>query len=360
MYLTIAILGTGFFLALFSQFGSRLSARQALLWFCVGALVVSSALWPELYQRLAHALGVSLGSNLIFAGLILLLIFLLVEQSAALNRGNRLVRDGATELAARAALESVASPWRERHGPRALVVLPAYNEAACVPRLVEELETLAQRCEFPLDYCFIDDGSEDGTEAALRRHAAGHFASHRLNMGVAAALLTGIKIAEGRGAEFLVQCDADGQHPVSEIPRLVAAAVAGGLDLTIGSRYAGEGAPGRRVTTLWRRTGTALISLAYRGFRLPAKIQDPTSGFRVYSKRALQYLARRMPEEYPEPETIALLAWAGMKIEEVPVAMSQRQEGVSTIRGFNTLLYMAKVMGALFGLRLRTLFSALR
>lgn len=359
MYLTIAILGALFFLALFSQFGSRLPARHALTWWVVCALILSAALVPELYQRLAHAMGVSLGSNLIFAGLILLLIFLLVEQSVELTRVQRLVRDGATLQAAQEYL-AVASPaWPAKGGPKVLVVLPAYNEAATLKSLAGELKALAERSDFPLDYCFIDDGSQDDSAERLRACATGHFASHRQNMGVAAALLTGIRIAELRGADYLVQCDADGQHPVGRIAQLVAAAEQGRVDLVVGSRYVGSDA-GAASTTRWRRMGAWLIALALRGLRFPARISDPTSGFRAYSRRAFRFLSRYMPEEYPEPETIALLAWAGMKIQEVAVPMASRQEGVSTIRGLKTMRYMTKVLGALLGLRLRILFSPLR
>jgi len=360
MYLTIALLGALFFLILFSQFGSRLPARHALIWWGVCALVLSAALLPELYQRLAHAMGVSLGSNLIFAGLILLLIFLLVEQSVELTRVQRMVRDGVTQQAAQSYFHETKPEWPQKAGPKVLVVLPAFNEAANLAKLIPELKSLSAQAEFPLEFCFVEDGSEDDTAERLSCLAPNHFVAHRQNMGVAAALLTGIRVAELRQADVLVQCDADGQHPVDRIPLLVTRLLLGQADLVIGSRYADPQADSTASTTAWRRTGAWLIALALKGFRFPAQVSDPTSGFRAYSKRAFRFLSRHMPEEYPEPESIALLAWAGMKIEEVSVPMLSRQEGVSTIRGFKTLRYMTKVLGALMGLRLRIFFSPLR
>jgi len=114
MYLTIAILGALFFLALFSQFGSRLLAKHALIWWGVGLVIVGAALWPELPQHAAELLGVKLGSNLIFAGLILLLIFILVEQSVELTQHHRLLREVVSKDAARAYSESSAPPWADR------------------------------------------------------------------------------------------------------------------------------------------------------------------------------------------------------------------------------------------------------
>lgn len=85
------------------------------------------------------------------------------------------------------------------------------------------------------------------------------------------------------------------------------------------------------------------------------KIPDPTSGVRVYSRAAVKILTGNLPDEYPEPESIAILATHGLKIAEIPVTMQARASGVSSLNGFKNLAYMAKVISALVGLRIRTL-----
>ena len=84
-------------------------------------------------------------------------------------------------------------------------------------------------------------------------------------------------------------------------------------------------------------------------------MSDPTSGFRIYSKEVLPQLIKEMPEEYPEPEILALLLLKKKKIVEVPVIMNAREAGVSSISGLKSVHFMLKVMSALFGLRLRNL-----
>lgn len=366
MYVTAAILVALFFLFLFSQFGSRLPARHALIWWCTGIFLLTATLFPELFQGLAHALGVTLGSNLIFAGLFLLLIFLMVEQGADLHRSHHLIRDLSATEAARSYLGQAKPQWPAKESPRVLVVLPAFNEQSSLPDMVARLEKAVGEAPFNLDYCFVDDGSADSSVETLESCAPRRYARHSSNLGVAGALLTGIKIAEGRDADFLVQCDADGQHPVDKIQILVAEAVRRQADLMIGSRYsriaaAGEpavdGEPPDDSGTRFRRAGGWILALALKGFRLPDRITDPTSGFRIYSRNAYRFLSNRMPDEYPEPESIALLSWRGLKVSETRVRMAPRREGVSTIRGLKTVRYMSKVLGGLMGLRLRILFS---
>jgi hypothetical protein len=164
--------------------------------------------------------------------------------------------------------------------------------------------------------------------------------------------------------DFVVQCDADGQHPIEAIPSLVAKAHELGTDLLIGSRFSHEpllpsSTGGRRSsmqsTTATRRLGGLVIHTVLRAFGRQGKVIDPTSGFRVYSARSVKTLMKDMPDEYPEPETIALLAVENAIIREVRVAMMPRTTGASSISGLRSLQYMVKVVTALLALRLRTL-----
>ena len=110
-------------------------------------------------------------------------------------------------------------------------------------------------------------------------------------------------------------------------------------------------------TTLVRKIGSSLILQVLRFFNLKTRISDPTSGFRVYSKESIKHLLRCIPDEYPEPESIAILALNHRKIDEIPASMQYRLSGVSSLRGLNGIIYMAKVISSLIGLRLRFLFK---
>jgi hypothetical protein len=123
----------------------------------------------------------------------------------------------------------------------------------------------------------------------------------------------------------------------------------------LGSRFAIADAATLESTTRLRRLGMILIILALRLFGNIAKVSDPTSGFRVYSSRAVTTLIRTMPDEYPEPETVAILASNDLQIVEHHVDMLPRQAGVSSLSRFKSMHYMIKVLSALLGLRIRIL-----
>ncbi len=88
-------------------------------------------------------------------------------------------------------------------------------------------------------------------------------------------------------------------------------------------------------------------------FTKGSRIYDTTSGFRVYSKKAMTRLLSVLPDEFPEPESIALLSLDNQKIVEMPVEMRKRESGVSSLAGLKSARFMIKVLSALIGLRIR-------
>ena len=133
-------------------------------------------------------------------------------------------------------------------------------------------------------------------------------------------------------------------------------------DVTIGSRFCRGWSWNRLAenTSSTRRLGSLILVFCLRLLFPRTVVTDPTSGFRVYSQRAMRLLLEHMPERYPEPETIALAVSKGLTVREVPVSMSQRQGGMSSLHGMKTAVYMVRVLSALLGLRLRALASAFR
>ena len=163
------------------------------------------------------------------------------------------------------------------------------------------------------------------------------------NLGIGGAVQTGFKYALEQGYDAAVQVDSDGQFPPDRIASLVALVLDEGWDMVIGSRYAA--ASGYEGSAL-RRLGNFILS-KIAGMFSGQKVTDATSGFRAYSRRALEYLASYYPADYPEPESIVFLSKQGLRICEVPVEMRPRQGGVSSIGGLRPLSYMSKVSLAL-------------
>ena len=81
--------------------------------------------------------------------------------------------------------------------------------------------------------------------------------------------------------------------------------------------------------------------------RCGARVTDPTSGFRVAGRRAIEMFAASYPSDYPEPEAIAIAIRRGLRVQEVPVVMRGRQHGTSSIGPGRTLYYLVKVSLAL-------------
>jgi glycosyltransferase involved in cell wall biosynthesis len=218
---------------------------------------------------------------------------------------------------------------------KVLVIIPAYNEAESLARVVESV-----RASVPgADVAVIDDGSRDGTGAlADRLDVIALHLPH--NLGTGAAEQTGLRYAVRFGYTTVVRSDGDGQHPPAAIAELVAALEGSDADLVIGSRYMEDRG---YVTPRWRRLGigvlSAAISLACR-----RRFTDPTSGFRAFGARAVRLGAALYPSDYPEPESIVLFVRSGLRVREVPVSMSPRDGGRSSIGRVRSAYYMVKVL----------------
>ena len=342
---------------LISRFGKRAQAQDALTWWAMLAFLGVAVVAPRALRPIADLLGVQVISNFVMATMIMLLVKIAMESAMRRACMQRTLRAGFSTLAAREFLNRRAL-LGESGMPRVLVLLPSHNEAENLFQMIRKLRSLDR--DFPADelgICFVDDGSSDGSLALLQEHAPNWYATHATNLGVAGALLTGFKIAQALGCEYVVQCDADGQHPVDRIPDLIAHADQTSTDLLIGSRFCSRrnGPPQdfAASTSLSRVLGARILRGVLRTFGPRTDLKDPTSGFRVYSRGAVTALLSQIPDEYPEPESIALALMAGLSVGEFPVDMSRRLAGVSSLTGTRALQYMIKVTTALVALRLR-------
>jgi hypothetical protein len=337
---------------LISQFGAKLNAKSSFTWWLIFGFLLFSTVYPAGLLPLAHLLGIQLVSNMVMAGLLVLLMFLSIQENVISTQLQRKLRDSVTSDAASEFIQKFQNQTSSRK--RVLVAFPAFNEEGSLPGVLESLSRFKYDSEFDLTFLFVNDGSKDRTEQILSGSSAVHFVSHSTNVGVAGVMLTAFKILNRLDFDSVVQCDADGQHPIDQIPALLKCAAQERADLTIGSRYLSQGAFERHESSsLTRRVGSALISSVLKLFSSTARVTDPTSGFRVYSAQAARFLSRNMPDDYPEPESVGLLLLAGKKVVETEVSMKPRTAGESSLGGLNGAQFMIKVITALLGLRLR-------
>jgi glycosyltransferase involved in cell wall biosynthesis len=222
---------------------------------------------------------------------------------------------------------------------RKIVMVPALNEEGSVGRVVEEIHREAP----DHDVVVIDDGSTDRT-AARARAAGATVISHPFNLGIGGAVQSGYRHAFLGGYRVAIQVDGDGQHDPAEIGKLERGLASSGADLVWGSRFleqAGYDVP--RTRRAGRAIFAGIVSLITR-----AQISDPTSGFRIANRRAIELFARDYPHDYPEVEGILMAHSHDLAISEVAVRMRQRETGRSSINMLNAGYYMVRVLLAIF------------
>jgi dolichol-phosphate mannosyltransferase len=211
-----------------------------------------------------------------------------------------------------------------------MVVVPTYNEAENISRLVPELLALPDH----LSVIVVDDGSPDGT-GALADGFARDFPDrvlpiHRAaKMGLGTAYLAGFQLASERGADCVLTMDADFSHHPKHISAMLARLAE--ADLVIGSRYIGGGAavdsPFSRRLLSWLANFIARTALGLRA-------RDVTAGFRVYRRELLATLplGSIFSSGYSFLiETLYLIERNGYQVAEVPIQFYDRTAGQSKI-----------------------------
>jgi glycosyltransferase involved in cell wall biosynthesis len=212
----------------------------------------------------------------------------------------------------------------ENNDPTSLtVVIPAYNEAESLPKLLPSL----------LEYCkprgwkviVVNDGSRDRTrEVLLDYKDVPNFKAlhHKVNRGYGGALKTGLAAVD---TEFAVTFDADGQHAMEDIDRVLAFLLENNADMVVGLR------PSTSNADWYRSLGKFFIRRITR-ILLPVKIKDLNSGFKLYRVGVAQKYLPLCPRSMAFSDIITLvLISEGNLVLEHPIEIRQRQGGKSTI-----------------------------
>jgi dolichol-phosphate mannosyltransferase len=213
------------------------------------------------------------------------------------------------------------------------LILPTYNEAENVRAIVHAAgEVLAQAAPGGFRVLVVDDGSPDGTGQLADALAAEHDwvqVLHRAEKnGIGPAYIAGFHHALERGAGFLMEMDSDFSHDPADLARLLAA-VHGGADLALGSRYVPGG--GVRDWGLVRRFISEGGS-TYARIVLGLKVRDLTGGFKCFRREVLEAieLDRVRSQGYAfQVELTYRAVQAGFRVVEVPIVFRDRQHGQS-------------------------------
>jgi dolichol-phosphate mannosyltransferase len=210
------------------------------------------------------------------------------------------------------------------------IVIPTYNEAQNLPRLVEAIFSLP----LPgIKILVVDDASPDGTAQIAEDMALSY--SKRISvlkrsskMGLGTAYIAGFQQALRSGSEAITQMDADFSHPPQKLMEMVAALES--ADVVMGSRYIPGGSLDEHWP-LWRK-GLSTFGNFYARSILHLPIQDATGGFRIWRQEALNKmpLERVRSNGYAFQVEMAYIAYRlGFSFKEIPFYFADRRWGTS-------------------------------
>ena len=196
-----------------------------------------------------------------------------------------------------------------------IIQIPCYNEAETLPVALGDLPREVSGFD-RVEWLIIDDGSDDNTAEIAREHGVDHVLKHTHNQGLARAFMTGLEGCLARGADVIVNTDADNQYNAEDIPALTAPILEKRADLVIGARPIDKIREFSPFKRFFQRLGSWVVRYASR-----SDVPDAPSGFRAFSRDAASQLA--VFNEYTYTlETIIQAGQRNMAIASVPVRVN--------------------------------------
>lgn len=209
-----------------------------------------------------------------------------------------------------------------------VAVIPAYNEETTIGDVLETTRRFAD------EVIVVDDGSTDRT-AFIARARGAIVTNHLINRGLGAAIGTGFALAQSRKADIVVTLDADGQHDPAEIAKFTQA-IQDGAQMVIGSRML------TRTGMPWYRQAANILGNLATYVLFGAWVTDSQSGFRAFTREALQKIQIKTNRMEVSSELIAEARRNGLRLVEVPVRAIYTDyslsKGQSFFVGLKTLL----------------------
>ncbi len=220
---------------------------------------------------------------------------------------------------------------------RLCVLLPAYNEAANIARVVADVRAV-EIAGIEITALVVNDGSKDDT-AQLAQRAGATVLSHPKNRGVGAGFRTGVEWAVAQGFDFLIHMDSDGQVLPSEIALVAGPVLRGEADLSLGSRFEGE-----PPENLDRWKAVALRSLArIIGLMTGYRLNDLSCGFRCMNRRIMEVVHPTYDYDYIQETLIQALA-ARARLVAVPITVLYEKEPARAGMSGQTFRYSRRFM----------------
>lgn len=191
-----------------------------------------------------------------------------------------------------------------------LVCIPAFNEEKTIGDMIKKSLKHADKV------IVCDDGSKDSTAKIAKENGA-QVIIHDKNQGYGAAIITLFDAARKENADIMITIDGDGQHDPDQIPILVDALKEHNLDVVVGSRFLDKSTthPG------YRKRGIKIITSA-SNFGTDFKLSDAQSGFRAYSKQAIESIHPTETGMAVSTEILLKISNKGLSLAEIPISIT--------------------------------------
>lgn len=224
----------------------------------------------------------------------------------------------------------IRDTWSETRYSDVWIIVPAFDEAPVIGDVINDIRSV-----FDHVVC-VDDGSTDDT-AVIARRAGAYVVRHPVNLGQGAAIQTGVEFARSQpGARVFATFDADGQHRVADVVRMVERLASGDLDVVIGTRFA-RPALTARTPPLKRLVLRTAVRLSPRMRRLG--LSDAHNGLRVFNRKVAEGLDITMNGMSHASEFIALIDENHWRVGEEPVEVLytdySKSKGQPLLNGVN-------------------------
>lgn len=244
----------------------------------------------------------------------------------------------------------MSAQGRSASGGKVFCVMPAFNEAKNIIKVINEVKSLVDRV------VVVDDGSEDQTYN-LAKATGVDLLKHIINRGQGAALRTGTEYSLAQGAEIIVHFDADGQFLSQDISKIIEPIKSGAAEVVYGSRFLPvpsdlsraeprgvEGGAGNKTKMpFFKKYLIMPLAKAVNKIFFKINLTDPQSGFRAMSKLAAEKVSWRQDRMAHCSEIMFAVKKNNFRVKEVPVQVIYHNFGQSFFDGFKILkdLFMA-------------------